>query len=187
MSKIDELRLIDDFIKEFNKPIYKLGNLRRISGVKQESPDAICHLNGELLIGLEATIAVLPEDTPLTFRTKNGKRKNFTSKTTIDLLMTRIKSKSLYDYKEANIDEVWLLVIGGSLISRKRLEDRLAEEQFATRFNRIFIHKGIVGADLIELKTRRTQKISLSSNSRQTNTPDPVLLQSTLDKIERNS
>ena len=163
MSKIDELHLIDNFIKEFNKIVYKLGYIQRISGEAQESPDAICRLNGELLIGLEATIAVLPEDTPLTFKDNSAQRKNFTSKQTIDLLMGRIKSKSLYDYKEANLDEVWLLVIGGSLISRKRLEERLTKEKFTTRFNRIFIHQGIIGADLIELKSRQTGTLSLGT------------------------
>src|SRR5579872_4195588 len=143
MKKAYELENIDDFIKDFNNPIFKIGKLKRISGSNQENPDAILELNGKTKIGLEATIAIAPDDLP------NAKPKPFDPKDlpynptpAIDELIKRIKTKSLNDYKDFGIDETWLLISGGSYISRHDLEARLKQEKLQTKFNRIFVHKG---------------------------------------------
>jgi hypothetical protein len=135
----------------FNHPHYHFGHLKRISGLEQENPDAIVNLNGDKLIGLEATIVILPEDTPLSF----NQYLIYNPKPAIDSIIERIKAKSLRDYKAANLDEVWLLINGGSLISRRALEERLKKEALDTKFNRIFIHDKLLGADLFQIQLKK--------------------------------
>ncbi len=146
MTKTDELKEIDDFIIEFNHQ--RLGVLRRISGEEQENPDAICELNnGEKRIGLENTIAVTQEDIQDTLHPKpfNPQNAFYNTSPAIDAVIERVRQKSLNDYKGENMNETWLVITGGSGISIKELRERLKNEDFVTRFNRIFVHKGLIG------------------------------------------
>ena len=154
MKKAYELENIDDFIEDFNHPKFKLGSLKRVSGENQENPDAILELNGQEKIGLEATVAIAPDDLPNARPKVNHPSEAFYNPTpAIDELIKRIKEKSLNDYKSEGLDATWLLISGGSYIPPRDLEERLKQESFTTKFNRIFIHKGL-GVDLVEVVKR---------------------------------
>jgi hypothetical protein len=154
MKKAYELENIDDFIKDFNHLTFQLGSVKRISGENQENPDAILELNGQKKIGLEATIAIAPADLPNAKPKVNHPSELFYNPTpAIDELIKRIEEKSLNDYKGEGIDQTWLLISGGSYIPSRDLEERLKQESFTTKFDRIFIHKGL-GVDLAEVIKR---------------------------------
>lgn len=140
MKKIYELGNIDDFISTFNE--LKLGTLRRISNETQEYPDAICILDDAQKIGLEATVVILPEDLP------NSKIEPkfppfYDPKPAINKLLESIHKKSHNNYKDDGIDQVWLLISGGSFISDTDLKEKVRGLHLNKTFDRIYIHKGI--------------------------------------------
>lgn len=136
-----QLQNIDDFIKDFNK--LKLGKLKRTSNDSQENPDAICQLDNKEIIGLEATTVTLPVDLPNADRSKHSPFYN--PYPILDLLIETIKKKSLNDYKDGLMSQVWLLISGGSFISDIDLEEKIKGMNLNTRFDRIYIHKGTGG------------------------------------------
>lgn len=134
-----ELENIDDFITDFNNPEFKLGQLVRVSDEDQENPDAILELNGQKKIALEATIAFAPGYRP---HETHPDEPAYNPHPVIDDIFRRIETKSLADYKDKGIDQVWLLISGGAYISDHDLMDRLKELK-RNNFDRVFIHKGI--------------------------------------------
>lgn len=147
MKKVYEIENIDRFIKLFNK-LGKWGVLKRISNELQENPDAICLLNDNKKIGIEATLAILQNDANPKLTYKGGVYNPYPA---IEKLIEQINKKTLNNYKTSNLDEVWLLVSGGSLIHPETLNENLKESHFKKSFDRIFIHQGIIGHDLIEI------------------------------------
>jgi hypothetical protein len=145
-NKEYELKNIDDFIKSFNNPAFKLGKLSRLSDDGQENPDAILKLNDQKRIALEATVAL-----PIGYRPHETVPNEYAYNPTpaIDKVIEAIEKKSLASYRSEDTDEVWLLISGGAYISDHDLKERLPE---ITRnsFDRIFIHKGI-SAELLEI------------------------------------
>lgn len=122
-----ELASIDQFIKDYNKTFQT--KLKRRSGMRQESPDAVLHLD-DLVIGLEHTTALVWEDAKNT--------------TNIEILFERIKKKLLNDYKDHNMHEIWLLITEGEYVFDEHLKGKLKEIydiDMKFLFNRIFIHR----------------------------------------------
>jgi hypothetical protein len=124
-----ELSFIDQFIKDYNSTFQT--KIKRRSGMRQESPDAVLHFN-DLVIGLEHTTALIWED-----ESKNPD---------IEILLERIKKKLLNDYKDHNMHEIWLLISEGDYVSDAHLKGKLKEIysfEMKFLFNRIFIHRTI--------------------------------------------
>ena len=127
MPSKPELKSIDAFIKNYNATFND--KLKRRSGMKQESPDAVLY-RGDFVIGLEHTTALIWE--------------NEKSNSDIEILFERIKKKLLNDYKDHNMHEIWLLISEGDYVSDEHIKGRLREiYEIETRFlfNRIFIHR----------------------------------------------
>jgi|688.fasta_scaffold00913_34 hypothetical protein len=127
MPSKNELISIDQFIKDYNKTFQT--KLKRRSGMRQESPDAVLHLNN-LVIGLEHTTALIWEDEK--------------SVTNIEILFERIKKKLLNDYKDHNMNEIWLLISEGEYVFDEHLKGKLKEIydiDMRFLFNKIFIHR----------------------------------------------
>jgi predicted transcriptional regulator len=127
MPSKPELNSIDKFIKDYNL-IFNT-NIKRRSGMKQESPDAVLHLN-EIVIGLEHTTALVWE--------------NENNSENIEILLERIKKKLLNDYKDHNMHEIWLLISEGDYVLDEHLKGELKtiyEIEMKFLFNRIFIHR----------------------------------------------
>lgn len=138
-NKEYELENIDDFIRDFNNPEFNLGSLTRISNDEQENPDAILELDDNTRIALEATIAFAPGYRP---HETPPDEPAYNPHPAIDDVIHRIEIKSLADYRDEGIDQVWLLISGGAYISDHDLMDRL-NEITQNNFDRVFIHKGI--------------------------------------------
>ncbi|MCL5411931.1 MAG: hypothetical protein M1150_04340 [Patescibacteria group bacterium] len=142
MFKKYELENIDTFISSFNN--VALGNLIRISDEKQENPDAICVLNGNRKVGIEETMVILPEEAdPNLSRAPYDQRLGYNPMPIINQVISRIRTKSINDYKDQDIEEIWLVISGGSFISDHDLDDTLRETDLPKKFDRIFISQGI--------------------------------------------
>ena len=142
MAKNFEITNIDDFVTDFNRPELGLGKLERVSGYIQDRPDAVCTLDGELLVGIEATMVMLPEDEPYNAK-KTSHQPDTKTERVLDILMKRIVEKSGKDYFHQQFDQVWLLISAGTFIPYDELKKKIQESPLETKFDRIFIHKGI--------------------------------------------
>ena len=122
-----ELASIDQFIKDYNLTFGT--KIKRRSGMRQESPDAVLHV-GKLVIGLEHTTALIWEE--------NSKNPD------IEILFERIRKKLLNDYKDHNMHEIWLLISEGDYVLDEHIKGKLKEIyelEMKFLFSRIFIHR----------------------------------------------
>lgn len=148
MKKKLELRLIDEFIEDYNALIkqqadfeekkYKL--LERVTDIKQESPDAICFL-GKKFIAIEHANAVSQLEMK-GMKPKRNIRTPYDSAPVIDEMIRVIKEKSKKDYSAKKISEVWLIFTGITYISADELDKRMRKERLKTNFDRVFLHRG---------------------------------------------
>lgn len=132
MSRSKELRAIDYFISTYNNAVDDPEKIRRISGIDQDAPDAICQTNSGRKISLEHTSAYRPKGV-------YWKRGNKAIYEDLNPVLRILDRKFKNHYGTDKTDETWLLMQPRRTFSISAVENALKDLEVPSQFDRVFI------------------------------------------------